>query len=356
MQAGPGLTVSVAETPHIVHRDEDQDALQILPIWILPIVHPTLRRARMIKNARLEAVVELFSYADCGSGQVTVSGLSKALGLAASPPDPDIVLLRKVAELSSFDVYSLRILLRDCDIKLEDESALRLSQAKIDSLSAYMMKFTRPLIAEVFGEDATVKPFTDMLSLFRDSDAATVRERLAMMAEKLGIGVMDIPKFLEDYADIFMSLSYYRQCLDETMPKIEQFMLSLDTLRQNYQLKLDQNLMNTLDLIEETINSVLANVTGRLESFERSTNDMWNNLTAERFRKIEAMIRSYQTSIGGVLCSLSVKMSAWARQFPNERSGGPVRRAEFIMQEMRQGIERIRTIEDGAPMLAGLNS
>ena len=139
------------------------------------------------------------------------------------------------------------------------------------------------------------------------------------------------------------------------MPKIELFLSTISDLRENYQLRSDFNLMKTLDLIEERVNAVLANVTGRLESFERSTNDMWNNLTAERFRKIEGLIRGYHTAIGGVLCSLSVKMNAWARQFPDGRGGGPVRRAEFMMQEMRQGIERIQMIEDGAPMLAGLS-
>ena len=337
------------------YSDADRDALHILPIAILPVIHPTLRRARVVKNVRLDAMIELYNYDDCGSGQLTVSGVSKALGLATNPPDPDIVLLRKVVELTSFDVYSLRILLRDCDIPLAEKSALRLSDAKLESLSAYMAKFTRPLVAEIFGADATVRPFTDVLSLFRDCDAATVRDRLQMMADKLGIGVMDIPKFLEDYADIFMSLSYYRQCLDETMPKIEAFLNAVGELRKNYQLRQDANLLKTLDVIEQTINAVLANITGRLESFERSTNDMWNNLTAERFRKIEEMIRSNHTAIGGVLCSLSVKMNAWTRQFPNAGAGGPVRRAEFVMQEMRQGIERIQMIEDGAPMLAGLS-
>lgn len=337
------------------YSDADRDALHILPIAILPVAHPTLRRARVVKNVRLDAMVELYNYADCGSGQLTVPGVAKTLGLSTTPPDPDITLLRKVVALTSFDVYSLRILLRDCEIPLAEESGLKLSQAKLDSLSAYMAKFTRPLVAEIFGEDATVRPFTDVLSLFRDCDATTVRERLDTIAAKLGLCVLEIPKFLEDYADIFMSLSYYRQCLDETMPKIEAFLTAMDELRGNYQLRTDINLMKSLDLIEETINAVLANISGRLESFERSTNDMWNNLTAERFRRIEDLIRGNHTTIGGVLCSLSVKMNAWSRQFPNPDGGGPVRRAEFVLQEMRQGIERIRAIEDGAPMLAGLN-
>lgn len=354
MERQLAIDVNATAPAAAAYSDADRDALHILPIAILPVAHPALRRARVIKNVRLEAMIELYNYDNCGSGQVTVPGVGKALGLSTNPPDPDIVLLRKVVQLTSFDVYSLRILLRDCGIPLAEESALKLSQSKLDSLSAYMTKFTRPLVTEIFGEDATVRPFTDVLSLFRDCDAATVRERLDTMATKLGIGVMEIPKFLEDYADIFMSLCYYRQCLDEIMPKIESFLSTVSELRGNYQLRSDFNLMKTLDLIEERVNAVLANVTGRLESFERSTNDMWNNLTAERFRKIEGLIRGYHTAIGGVLCSLSVKMNAWAREFPDGRGGGPVRRAEFIMQEMRQGIERIQMIEDSAPMLAGL--
>ena len=67
------------------------------------------------------------------------------------------------------------------------------------------------------------------------------------------------------------------------------------------------------------------------------------------------MISSYHTTIGGVLCSLSVKMEAWARLFPTLSSGGPGKRAEFIMSEMKQGMENIQEIEDSAPMLSGLS-
>lgn len=60
------------------------------------------------------------------------------------------------------------------------------------------------------------------------------------------------------------------------------------------------------------------------------------------------MIESYHTTIGGVLCALSVKMSAWHELFPRDSVGGPVKRAEFIMLEMRQGIEEVRAILKGA--------
>ena len=124
--------------------------------------------------------------------------------------------------------------------------------------------------------------------------------------------------------NMLMSLSYYRQCLDQLLPLVQNFATSLEDIRGNHQLHNDVNLMKSIDFTEETINGTLANITGRLESFDKSTSDMWRNLSAERFRKIEQLITSYHTTIGGVLCALSVKLNAWTNQFPTLASAGPV--------------------------------
>src|SRR5689334_16560713 len=89
--------------------EQEGDALHILPIAILPVQHRALKRARLIKNARLDAMIELFNGAAMGSGQITVNGAAKLLALKTE--DEDIKLLRKVMDLTSYDVYSLRILL-----------------------------------------------------------------------------------------------------------------------------------------------------------------------------------------------------------------------------------------------------
>ena len=337
-----------------VCSDADRDALHILPIAILPVQHPVLRRAKLVKNSRLDSMVELFNLKEAGSGHVSVTAAAAGLNLRSDPPHPDLVLLRKVANLPSFDVYSLRVLLRAAGVIITDDSALRLSKAKMESLNAYMSVFTRPLVAEIFGEETAVGGFTDLVGLMRNSPVDTVRQRLSLMAEKLGIGIAGIPKFLEDYADIFMSLSYYRQCMDDVLPLLDDFLKTVTDLRGQYQLRQDANLMRVLDVVEETVNGLTANVTGRLESFERSTHAMWGGLTAKRFEKIETLIKSYHAAIGGVLCALSVKLYAWQRQFPKASSAGPMRRAEFIMSEMRQGIDTIRAIEDSAPVLSEL--
>jgi hypothetical protein len=112
--------------------------------------------------------------------------------------------------------------------------------------------------------------------------------------------------------------------------------------------------MEAVDSTVATVNGMLSNVTGKIESFERSTNDMWNELSAEKFRRIEALISQYHTSVGGALCAMSVKITAWTEQFPDS-NGGVGRRAAFLMSDMRQGIEKLQVSKDDAPMLAALN-
>jgi len=336
--------------------DEDRDSLHTLPVLILPIQTSIFRRARLVKNARLESVVEFFGAAGCGRGQIDVRKLQSFMAMQDQPPHPDIVLLQTVGELASFDVYSLRILLRAKGIIVPDSSSLKLSPSKIAALSGYMAAFTRPLVSEIFGRDTQGEKFTDIIGLFRLSNADDVRNRLATMAQRLGIPVDGIPKFLEDYADIFMSLSYYRQCLDQLLPQLQNFMDGIAMVRENSQFARDKLLMSVIGMIEATINGTLASISGKIESFERGTNDMWREITGERFKRIEQLITHYHTSIGAALCAITVKMTAWSREFPSSSVGGAGRRAAFIMSDIRQGIETIPKDEKDAPLLAGLNN
>ena len=64
--------------------DEDRDSLHTLPIAILPVQTPIFRRARMVKNSRLEFVIEFFNGVGCGRGQLDVTGVAKFLGLEQS--------------------------------------------------------------------------------------------------------------------------------------------------------------------------------------------------------------------------------------------------------------------------------
>ncbi|MEQ8934298.1 MAG: hypothetical protein RIE56_00710, partial [Amphiplicatus sp.] len=290
-----------------------------------------------------------------GSGQLMVQDIAREFNLPQVPAHPDIALLHRLAKLPSYDVYSLLILLRDYGIPVNDMKALKLSAQKTRELTSYMTAFTRPLMKEIYaGRDVAVENFEDVVALFRNPDVKDAKEKLVVIADKLGIELADIPRFLEDYGDIFLSFSYYRHCLDNIMPSIETFIDSLQDLRCNHQLRQDAGIMRTCTDIEAKVNELTAAITGRFENFERSTVGMWDNISADRFRQVEKLIKSYHTTIGGVLCSLSVKIDAWKQAFPKPYESGPLKRAEFIMSDMKTGFDVIQRIEDSAPMLSAV--
>ena len=324
---------------------DDRDTLHTLPLSIMPLAKNTLKRARMIKNSRLESVIEVFKDKGIGSGQIQVESLPNQFSAEAIPPE-DFALLRRLAVMPSYDVYSLRIGLRASGIVVNDVTALRLSPAKTAELSVYMKNFTRPLLMQIYGDEGDkIETFSDVVALFRDPDREKARHRLTVMASKLGVDIATIPIFLDDYADIFLSLSYYKQCLDVVTPSVYEFFESLKDLQKSHQMRSNMQLMAACKDMEGTFTNLLTSVTGRLESFDRHTKDMWSDLSAERFRKIEAVIKTFQTMMGGILCALTVKMHAWTELFPVPKAGAPGRKADFILSEMRNGMERIREIE-----------
>ncbi len=335
--------------------DFDRDSLHTLALNVIPIRTPPLKRARLIKNTRFESVVEIFSDKETGSGQMAIDALPGEFGWSEGFRHPDMVMLKKLGELPSYDVYSLRISLRELGIEVNNVEHLKLSESKSAELTEYMRDFTHPLIMQIYGgDDVSIQGFQDVIKLFRSPDKKNALEKLKVMAQKLSIKIEEVPRFIEDYGDIFLSLSYYKSILDEIEPTITEFLDTMDLLRENYAMKNNPSLMQTLDMMTSTINELMAAITGRFENFDRGTKHMWDNVSAERFRQVEALIKGYHTTIGGVLCALSVKMDAWSELFPNMEVGGPGRRAEFIMTEMKQGMDRIQTIEDSAPMLAAL--
>ena len=332
----------------------DKDSLYILPLSLIPLQTPGLRRARMIKDARLESVIELFRDEHAGSGVLYPDQLGQAFDWPPDEVHPDLVVIRGLATLNSYDVYSLRIELRRLKIKGVDADALRLSEEKNRELTRYMTEFTRPLIQQIYGSaETSINDVNDLISMFSRPDKAEALKNLRRMADKLEIEMEEVPTFLEDYGDIFMSLAYFREALDELVPMITEFTESLAELRGNYQLQQDRRFITTAESIEKTFNDIITSITGRFESFDRHSRNFWNNITAESFRKVKIHISAHHTTVGGVLCGLKVKMSAWADRFSDDR-GGPIQRSDFIMSEIRQGVEAISRIEAAAPSITDL--
>ncbi|MCK5167055.1 MAG: hypothetical protein KAQ66_07035, partial [Rhodospirillaceae bacterium] len=122
------------------------------------------------------------------------------------------------------------------------------------------------------------------------------------------------------------------------------FMHSLKEIRNNWELKSNISLMEVCEDLENMFIGLSAHLKRLFDDFDRSSKGFWDDVSAERFREVEALIAGYHTTIGSVLCALSVKTIAWNNLFPSRSVGGPVKRSEFIMTEMRQGTDTIRDI------------
>ena len=323
----------------------EMDAMHILPLSIIPLQTPGLRRARLIKNVRLESVIELFNDTTGGSGQIETTELANTFGWPKGAPHPDERMIAALAELHSFDVFTLRIQLRKLGIKVEQSNRLKLSKKKCDELMQYMNVFTLPLLRQIYNSaESGVDNMDSLIRKYSSPDKEEALENLKLMANKLHIELQEVPNFLEEYADIYLSIAYGKDCLNSLIPQILMFEESMEELKDNYELRNDVRLMRSIDFIKDSITDVTASVVSRFESFDRASESMWENITAESFSHVKKMIRSHHVSIGAILCGLSVKMNGWQDNLAAGR--GLVRRADFVRSDMMQGMEKINQIED----------
>ena len=322
--------------------DSDIDSLFMLPLRIIPVKTESLARSRLVKNSHIVGVLELFAERETGSGQIEIRDLPQHFKWKEGAAHPDLSILYTLAALPSFDVYSLRRSLREHGIVVNNYADLKLSEEKNKQLTGYMSRFTMPLIKEIYGDDSKgITRFEDIVMLCKDPDIKKALARLKQMAEKLQISIDQIPLFLENYGDIFMSLSYYNQCLDRLTPLLEAFIYAMTDMRKSMQVRNDRTLMAEMDKVEKLINGLINFLKRTFQDFGSMSQDMWNNLTAAKFEQVKAYIEDTQVKVGSVLCGLTVKMNAWVIRFPNPKSGGPGAKGEFIMTDMRQGLHEI---------------
>jgi hypothetical protein len=328
--------------------DSDMDSLFALPLNILPITTDSLIHARLIKNHRMDSVIEVFSERESGSGQITVDNLPIHFHWKEGHGHRDMQVLSKVAPLPSYDVYSLRRSLREIGIAVNSHTELKLTEEKNRQLTGYMTTFTMPLIREVYGDTAQdVQRFEDIVRLFKDPDVKKALARLKQMAEKLHISVEQIPRFIEDYGDIFLALAYYNHCLDRLSPLIESFSQAMAELRKSMQVRNDRNVMAEIDRQEKVLTGLVNFLKRMFQEFNAMSRDLWSNLTAAKFNQVREYIEGTQIKVGSVLCGLTVKMNAWVSQFPSPGVGGPGTKCEFIMTEMRPGMAEMIAIARG---------
>ncbi len=335
-------------------HDGDRDSLHTLPLSLLPLNMPSLQRAKMLKDHHMKTMVEMYNSGSAGSGRMEVEAIENLFD-DSEELQADLDILRPMELLHSYDVYSLRIELRRLGITIADQAGLQLSERRAKELTSYMTEFTRPLLQQIYGgSEAKIDDMDQLLAMFKSPDKGEAIKNLRMIADKLGIGLLDVPMFLEEYGDVFLSLAYYKGALDEIIPRVTNFLDELEEINGNYQVRQMPRFDETCETLQSRFNDITASITGRFESFDRNSKTLWDNINPATFQAMKETIEAHYVTIGGVLCGLMVKMDSWENKFAKGR-GGPLSKADFIMSEMRMGMNYIYKIEQSAPSINDLN-
>jgi hypothetical protein len=162
------------------------------------------------------------------------------------------------------------------------------------------------------------------------------------LAESLGIDLVEIPTFLERYADVYLSLAYYAEAIDHISKPLTQLTEVLERIRRDPRFQRNRPIMKACERIEFRVIETKGNIANILDVFRMRTQHMWRDINGQNFRAMEQLIMDYQRSIGGNLCALVVKMDAWGK-LPGKGSLGNC--VQFIMSELSAGVDRMPDLD-----------
>lgn len=332
--------------------DRDQDSLHTLSCGILPLRGNGLKKLRLIKNVRMETRIELYRETGMGSGQIAVDELPDFVAGSDDLTHHDIPLLEKIAEMDSFDPYSLRRGLRAAGIAVNDLSVFALSDAKKLELQPHMRNLTRPLVQYVFGANEVELSNPEAIRrILQNAEGVAVRMRLERLAASLRTSREELPNMLEDYGDTFLSLGFYKHHLRDVGPRIE---LLQEWIQEAAQASHIANEPMTGPGLKKTVallGALSQSLTARFVNFEKKTEIRWERVTVSTFNQVRQLIKDHQASMAVVLCGLLVKIFEWETRFPGA-GGSFERRAEFVMTDLRSGLDRLAEIEREAASFA----
>jgi hypothetical protein len=103
--------------------------------------------------------------------------------------------------------------------------------------------------------------------------------------------------------------------------------------------------MDVITNIQSDLNDLLTSVTSRFEAFRQHSDQMWEDIDADKFQAVKEHVVRSQRTVGGVLCGLGIKLNAWKSRFPHNDAGGPIARSEMLFSEILPGLDKLKAIE-----------
>lgn len=322
------------------------DSLQRLSLGALPLQGKALERSYLVKNARLEGMVELFHHDGGGRGFVTTRELPHHLD-AEGCSDADVELLDKVGALPSYDCYTLRHAFKRWGVVPRDPALLSPPRAAATAAHAYYMEtYKQPLINFIYGEEGQpAHGAPDSYASNRD-----IRLRVDSLAQKLNLDVRDVPVFLDEYNDQFMSMAYFEMLLERMQEPVNQMLKSIAELKDTPAIAQRPPAVQAIGQIERVFKTLVAEIQRSFAAVKERAAKLWDNVTGPAYRSLREQVGRYQLQIGAALCAMAAKAKAWLEHFPHAESGSPDARMGFVMTDISPGLSRFRPwVQDAAP-------
>ena len=260
---------------------------------------------------------------------------------------PDAILIAKLSLMQSFDIYTLRMQLRQLGLNIENSADLRLSSAKTSHLKKHMTLFMQPLMDLIYDETGqNTQQIGAAAANFHRTDNQDAHQNLKKLSEKLQI-ILGLPEFLGSYGDVFLSLAYFKDAFEALLPKVKRFNQHVKALQNSDALQNDDYFKDASNIACQDLQEIIAIIGTRFAAFDEQTKNMWSNMTASSFHEVKTLIESNHGILGGILCGLTLKMSAWEDNMETS-DNSPRRQADFIMSDIKQGINTIKIIARSA--------
>lgn len=326
----------------------EKDSLHILPLHIVPLKTPALRLARMLKNDKLESAVEVFHGDETGSGQIDPSRLGGMFDWPPGEKHPDALLIAKLSLMQSFDIYTLRMQLRQMGLNIENSADLKLSPAKTAELKKHMTAFMQPLVKFIYDQTGLNPQDIGLAAaaVHKTQDKAAL-ENLKTLSSKFQIILELLPEFLGSYGDVFLSLAYFKKTFEDQIPQVLKFQKQIAKLKEEESLQRDDYFMAAADAVCLDIREIMSMTAKRFGSFDEHTESMWENINGESFQNVKTIIESNHGILGGVLCGLFLKLRAWENHVSSSDKN-PRIMADFVVSDMKHGIDMIKMVAQSA--------
>jgi hypothetical protein len=173
--------------------------------------------------------------------------------------------------------------------------------------------------------------------MFSHPDKGEALRNLKILADRLQVGLTEIPNFLEEYGDIAMSMAYFRGVFSELLPRLKAFRAWAEETAESYRFKDDAKFQQKYDSMLELLQEAQETVGGILEGFDKTARSFWQEISMGSFHYMRDMITEQHEVIGGSLCGLYVTTDAWQEQFNGKRASHD-KCGEFILAEMIPGL------------------